>query len=609
MTNLTASARLKVKQDTCFLRDPNGGVYFRNNSGSFRIKGDSIYHWIEKLWPMFNGKHTLEELTAGLSTPYRNRVFEIGDILQKNGFVRDVSCDESHKLQCEELNTYASQIEWIESFTNSGAHHFQLCRNAKVLLLGCGSFVVSMVRALAETGFTTIYVQHPTSELVKENVHDATIEVIPTQDWREAIIPFDWVLYVSEDVDPEKISELQRECRKKGKSFFPAVCLKQIGLAGPVTLDDHDGCFESAWRRLHSTALLDHHKLETYSSIGKDMLANIIAFELFKAVSGLSQLSKRNHVYLLDLVTLESTWYWFPPHPLVNTNTAELRFIHDVETRMTMDSKETSHIFQLFSQLTSEKIGIFHLWEEKSLKQLPLSQCYVQPVNPLSTGPAELLEKKICVGFTHEEARREAGLIGIEMYGSKLVHSYLGENQFLGVGAGDMFAEAVLRGLQTCLNHELEKREWNGKEIISPITLEEIKDRHCEYYLNIMKQLNRPAKIFFGTEVAGFPVIWVCLHDQWYQSAGINITLALRKTLERALMNIQPQKDISLIVNQNHIKPLHINMIEDFPKLLNLTLTQLKQYGLQLLVYDFPLEPILKKHLDIYAVRLSKEEV
>ena len=71
---------------------------------------------------------------------------------------------------------------------------------------------------------------------------------------------------------------------------------------------------------------------------------------------------------------------------------------------------------EYFSLLTSEETGIFHTWEERNLKQLPLSQCYVQVANPVSEGPADLSPEVVCPGFTHEEAKREAGLTGIEMY-------------------------------------------------------------------------------------------------------------------------------------------------------------------------------------------------
>ena len=101
MTKLNSYSRLKVKRDTFYLPDPQGGVYFRNNVSSFRMEGSTIYQWIEKLIPMFNGEQTLGDLTEGLTAPYRNRVYEIGETLYKNGFVRDVSQDTSTSIKCK----------------------------------------------------------------------------------------------------------------------------------------------------------------------------------------------------------------------------------------------------------------------------------------------------------------------------------------------------------------------------------------------------------------------------------------------------------------------------------------------------------------------------
>jgi putative thiazole-containing bacteriocin maturation protein len=116
MTNLTPIMRLKVKRDTFFLPDPDSGVYFRNNVSSFQMKGDTIDQWVEKLIPMFNGEHTLGYLTDGLPGPYRDRVYEIAEVLYKNGFAQDVSQDRPHQLADQVNKKYASQIEFLESF-------------------------------------------------------------------------------------------------------------------------------------------------------------------------------------------------------------------------------------------------------------------------------------------------------------------------------------------------------------------------------------------------------------------------------------------------------------------------------------------------------------
>ena len=62
------------------------------------MEGNTIYQWIEKLMPLFNGEQSLGDITEGLTAQYRNRVYELGETLYKNGFVRDVSQDRTHEL-------------------------------------------------------------------------------------------------------------------------------------------------------------------------------------------------------------------------------------------------------------------------------------------------------------------------------------------------------------------------------------------------------------------------------------------------------------------------------------------------------------------------------
>ncbi|GAA3329375.1 hypothetical protein GCM10020331_077190 [Ectobacillus funiculus] len=79
-------------------------------------------------------------------------------MLYKNGFARDVSKDIPHQLSRQVLERYASQIEFIENFAESGAYQFQVYRQAKVLIVGSGSFMVSLVAALLESGLPKLNV-------------------------------------------------------------------------------------------------------------------------------------------------------------------------------------------------------------------------------------------------------------------------------------------------------------------------------------------------------------------------------------------------------------------------------------------------------------------
>ncbi|MEN1935664.1 putative thiazole-containing bacteriocin maturation protein [Paenibacillus sp. 102] len=643
MSNLRTSTKLKMNKDTFFIPDPNGGVYFRNNSSSFRMQGSDIYQWIEKLMPMFNGEHTLEELTNGLPLPYQNRVFEISEILQQNGFVRDVSQDAPHELGKALLERYASQIEFLENFSQSSSLQFQMYRQAKVLAIGSGSFFTSLVSSLLESGLPEFHCLITDSsatddtrlvELVQkayttdQNVFVQKIDT--TVDWslREIFQPFDWILYVSENGNIQKLKVLHEICRDEKKNFLPALYLQQVGLAGPVVTSDSNVCWESAWRRIHEPALEKDWPLEPFSPIAGAMLANIIVFELFKNVTGVTKREQQNQFFLLDSETLEGEWHSFIQHPLITTESLHRDIIQGLDEVLGQhsDQNRSNELFHFFDQLTSNKSGIFHTWEEQDLTQLPLSQCRIQVANPLSEGPAELLPAIICGGLTHDEARREAGLTGIETYISQMV-DYLIPSSFsreqdecIGIGAGETMLEGVYRGLQNYLTTTLQKRQFTQAENVFPLQLTEINDTHCQFYLNALSTMHETPKIGIGEEVFGFPVVWTRMNNQWYGSTDLNVTLALRNSLQQALLHVQNQQlpsnsyvlsDSSIFVQDTDSFRVEIQSEEEIPQLetLQSALQHLKENNLHPIVFDLAVEPFLQEGLgSVVGVLISEEE-
>ncbi|MFZ0443858.1 MAG: putative thiazole-containing bacteriocin maturation protein [Bacillus sp. (in: firmicutes)] len=650
MTKLDSFMRLKVKRDTFYLPDPEGGVYFRNNESSFRMQGGTIYQWIEKLMPMFNGEQTMGELTEGLTGPYRNRVYEIGETLLQNGFVRDVSQDRPHELNKMILEKYASQIEFIENFIDSGAYHFQEYRQTNVLVVGSGSILVSLASALIESGLPKF--DFLVTESIPTNRHriyeliqnaremDSEVEVreVPFEKgghksyWNQVVRSYDCILYVTQDGNKNELRDLNNVCKEEGKIFLPAICLEQVGLSGPVIHPEWDGCWESAWRRLHQSAIQSDQKPNMVSSTTGALLANVIVFELFKKVTGIA--GSTNSIYLLDFETLEGEWLSFIPHPLVTSTSVAPRMVEDLDLRIEQEGKrnEASHeLLEYFNGLTSEEIGIFHSWEERNLSQLPLAQCFVQAVNPLTSGPADLLPEVICAGLTHEEAKRNAGLTGIEMYVSKWIDSFV-RNQddhndpkfmegTIGIGAGETIEEAVCRGLQAYLDEKLSKRMDDGLNGIFDVQLGTIEDQSCKVYVDALSTLNGTPTIDLKEDILGFPVISVRYNDQRITRAGLNITLALRNALQQALLNTQNHQINPMVVNhemesavfrENKEFKLNIPSCEDMTRLelLQSSMQVLHQNGKQLFVYDLSFESFLKQELaGVFGVQIVEEEI
>lgn len=622
MTKLNSFSRLKVKRDTFFIPDPKGGVFFRNNVSSFSMEGSTIYQWIEKLMPMFNGERTLGELTEGLTAPYRNRVYEIGETLYTNGFVRDVSQDRTHQLKPIVLEKYASQIEFIENFTDSGAYRFQEYRQAKVLAVGSGPFMVSLASALIESGLPKFQFMVTDSLPVNLQRMDEMIQNIAAVDseveikqvpykneisfWQEAVKPYDWILYVSQDGNVTELKELSLVCKEQRRAFIPAIFLEHFGLAGPLVHPDSDECWESAWRRIHQSALQSNQPPQSYSSTAGAILANVLVFEFFKKAAGITDSSQSNQIYKLNLETLEGDWMSFIPHPLSENKSVSASLVEDLDIRMKQNDKESNYdLLDYFNRLTSKETGILHTWEERNLKQLPLSQSYVQAVNPLSEGPADLLPEVICSGLTHEEAKIEAGLTGLEMYVSQLEKRNRVTEGFLGIGAGGTTEEAVCRGLQAFLEEKLKNRKVDSHTSNVRVSLEKIEDGHCRYYLQALTTINGTPAVGLENDIFGFPVMWVKTHGYRYASPGLSTTLALRKALQQALMDIQNNTAPSGRVKESTVYLKEREITIEIPaseshtylELLQSSIEILKQNNKQLVVYDLTFEPFLRQEL------------
>lgn len=636
MKKLTPSMRLKVKRDTFFLPDPEGSVYFRNNVGSFRMEGSMIDRWVEQLLPMFNGEHTLEELTDGLPDEYRDRVMDIADSLFQNGFVQDVSLDRSHSLTDKILERFGSQIEFLSHVADSGAYRFSCYRQSKVAAVGAGPILASLAAALLDSGLSHFHVlltdsmetdERRFEELVafaRKTDSDAAIEVRRVEQrgveaWREAVQSFEAILYVSQTGSLEELQMIQAACQEEKKAFLPAICLEQAGLAGPLVTPGSNGSWQSAWRRLHQEAIKKDPNHHCFSVTAGAMLANVIAFELFKTATEVVDSELKEKVFLLNLETLEGSWHSFLPHP-AKTGKPQLNWTEQVEVLLEQKDEKpaaSKGLMSYFSELTSPETGVFHLWEEGESIQLPLSQCLLQVANPLSNGPAELLPEKVCSGMTHEEARKEAGLAGIEAYVSQwIAEAVPGEK--IGIGAGETVEEALARAIQHCLSKEWEALLETENSVVRQIQLGEIEDAHCQFYMKALTTLRDQPKVGQGAFVHGFPVVWVGIREGWFGSVGLNVTFALRKALQAALLQVQndwgqlPATASRVLWEEQEPELYKIPACaeDDQQEVLRSALQTLQQHGKRLVWCDAAVEPFLKEELaGVCGVMLREEEV
>ncbi|OYD56100.1 hypothetical protein CGZ90_19320 [Fictibacillus aquaticus] len=271
----------------------------------------------------------------------------------------------------------------------------------------------------------------------------------------------------------------------------------------------------------------------------------------------------------------------------------------------------------LFYTITSKECGIFHVWEEGELEQLPLSQCKVQTADPLSNGRAKLLPELICTGFTHEEARVDAGLNGIETYMKRMYDNSHSALAITGVGTGKTAAEGLSRALLNSLHHEFIKRT-NEQDLSVSISLDitKIEDERCLYFLQSLQLSRSEPAIYLGKPLLGFPVVYVRSHGMWFGSIGLNKVLAVSRALQAALLaaqnkeiNINPYGAVFTSLSINNEKqqdvscksqPLHQTFLS--------ALITLQKNQIIPQFFHLSAEPLLNKHLaGIFGVTLTEE--
>ncbi|WP_052487244.1 hypothetical protein [Gordoniibacillus kamchatkensis] len=446
-----------------------------------------------------------------------------------------------------------------------------------VLAVGAGPVLLSLAESLFDTGLSKLHLlvtdAAPTDrqrlEQLLESARrtdpgaEAELELVQLADkedarnmWRESVRPFRHVLYVSQTGDAEELRALHAVCREERKMLLPAVCIGRTGVAGPLVHPDSGVCWESAWRRIRCPVPDEGEDAQPCSEVAGAMLANAIVHELWNTAMAEGETPATNRLFMLDLDTLEGDWHAFAPHPLVaRCPPAEL--VRDPLYRPEGGAvaAEPERLLRYFASLTSERTGIFHAWEEGDLLQLPLSQCRVQAADPLADGPAGLLPEMVCAAFTHLEARREAGLAGIEAYVSRLAGRLAAtlpgcgellqadgasQEPAIAIGAGETFAEAVCRGLQTCLTERLKNGcPSHGMPSIRAARLGSIDDERCRYYWEALTALRGTPAACLGEDVCGFPAVWIGTEGEWHCGVDANVTLALRRALLHALRQAQ----------------------------------------------------------------------
>jgi len=444
--------------------------------------------------------------------------------------------------------------------------------SGKLLALGSGAMLEALVTACFTAGLPEIHMLSADPRLdddrtltsLAAKAADAGIkaEVMnweqtgsSTDGWRERLRPYRWILYAKREAAVEEVHALVEACRADNKTLLAAICLGTAGFAGPMEAPGVAGGWESAWRRLRCSTFGGRTAASLSDRMGDQLLVNIIVHDLFKAMTRSAEPELIGKFYLLNMRTLEGGYHAFAAHPLVSAG-AGVSAVQVQSWRMgKMQARKRSSdplaFLAFVDRLTSPYAGILHVWDEGGLPQLPLAQCLVQASDPLAEQPSEPLPAIVCAGMTHLEARKEAGLAGIEAYAARLLTAARfdwsrgpgGQPMCfpacpVGIGAGETAEEAVHRGLLDCLAQHLRRRSA-ADSISRVVRIGELRDRRCRYYLHALTTLQGEPVIGLGEPLYGFPVFWVTACGRRFGSVGLDETSALEGGLRQALLSAQ----------------------------------------------------------------------
>ncbi len=434
------------------------GVYLRNNQRLFGIKGKVVYRWMERLVPYLNGHHTLEEIVEGLDPEKQAMVTNLVDILTTNQFLKDTSHDLAHTLSPTELETYASEIAFIDSFSDSAAYRFERFREQQVLVIGSGLTLTGLVHAGLKCGVRQLAVittqecetntrrHRDYLDLFHKGDPRQILREIEAPHWEDeaevlaTLQPFDTILHVSDRPMLARVKMLNQLCVAHTKNFIQALIVEDQAWIGPLVHPDAKGCWECAWRRLQANLTNMQKQFSSYAFQDQTtapisrfvalptatVIANQLAFEIFKYVTQAGPLMTTESLIEVDLETLRSQKHPFLSHPLCSTchhsvpRTATV-FLDTIDQLEQGEPPDSDLFSNGIASCFEKRLGLFSSLDEEDFPQLPLSVCQAVVSNPLSQESLDNVPKVIGVGTDSHTARRHATLRACEIYAASLV--------------------------------------------------------------------------------------------------------------------------------------------------------------------------------------------
>jgi hypothetical protein len=265
-----ASQIYRVRADAFYVATEEG-VWLRNNTGSFSIKGKSSYQLVKSLFAHLDGTKTVEEICAGLSAAQQEAVTRLVQTLEQRGFIK------AWKQPTVAVPDWAEQLfgnhlAYIEYLADEPFERFMQFRGKRLLCIGQGSMLRCLVVALLEHGAGQIEVwslePEPAAAGALADLRRAAVARDPALHLQirtgsaraidaPAVTatgrPFDCVLFASDRDDAPAIREQCGKALGAGIDFAAVSAVGHLLVASPLVTSDAGFCWECMYRAIVPT--------------------------------------------------------------------------------------------------------------------------------------------------------------------------------------------------------------------------------------------------------------------------------------------------------------------------------------------------------------------
>jgi bacteriocin biosynthesis cyclodehydratase domain-containing protein len=337
-----AATRPRIGRDVLFTA-AYGGVLFHNSSGGFRIASSSAYRLAALLVPYFDGSRTVAELCAKLPDPQRAMVGELVSALLTRGFARDIppgEVDPATVLGTAVAKRFASQIGYIDHYTDGAPRRFAAFRDSTAVVLGSGPIAHSCAVSLIRNGMARVAIMGRGDGIAAAEADELAATGVPATvlDWRPAgdeptwadLADADIVLVAGGDGAARLTHRLLAAGIPEGKTLVPAWTFGGRAIVGPaggagrhgcwycatlrLTANDSSGAAAEVWRGVAVAGALPSTPLRAAGPLAA-MIGNLLAFEVFRLTTGALPGETDGKVIIQDLESLDVVSEPLSPHP------------------------------------------------------------------------------------------------------------------------------------------------------------------------------------------------------------------------------------------------------------------------------------------------------